>query len=184
MVEPGLMNSPACYSGKLASWRQYMNGRLRGPAIHREPIQLRCNMVKHNKNGFDCKRPAPSPAAELTENGLATGELLKRQAHDLLKARRAVFVRRGQRALLAELLRSGTATIDDARDAVSLPPHIGPKLFGAVPGPLLKAGIITPACYVPSRRAKAHARPVLRWVLIDRRAANAWLTRNPDLVDE
>ena len=70
------------------------------------------------------------------------GELLKREALTLLEARREVYVLRGRRALLGALLCSGTATADDVRDAVELPPGINPKLFGSVPGSLAKAGII------------------------------------------
>jgi hypothetical protein len=111
----------------------------------------------------------PSPSSG---NG-GDGESLKRQALDRLEARRGAHIRRGRRALLAALLRDGTATIDDARAAVPLPPTLNPKLFGAVPGPLVEAGIIAPAGFVPSQRRLAHARPVRRWRLADHTSALA-----------
>ena len=48
-----------------------------------------------------------------------------------------------QRALLNVLVFNGTATIDDVRDLVQLPIGVPPKLFGAVPKPLVKSGIIS-----------------------------------------
>jgi hypothetical protein len=120
----------------------------------------------------------PSPAAERLE-----GEQRKLSAHALLEAHREVYVRRGRLALLRQLLTAGTATIDDVRAVVELPPEINPKLFGAVPGPLAAAGIIRAAGYVPTRRKEGHARPVLCWQLADRDAAFAWLATHPDLPD-
>jgi hypothetical protein len=113
----------------------------------------------------------------------AEGEALKLAAHALLAARREVYVRRGRRALLLRLLAAGTATADDVRDAVELPPGINPKLFGAVPGLLAAAGIIEAVGYTRTARKEGHARPVLRWRLADRAAALAWLGANPDLPD-
>jgi hypothetical protein len=117
----------------------------------------------------------PSPAAR------AEGERRKLSSQALLEARRAVYVRRGRRALLSQLLAAGTATADDVRAAVELPPGLDPKLFGVVPGPLAEAGIIKPAGFAKTARPQAHGRPVLRWQLADRGAAVAWLAANPDL---
>jgi hypothetical protein len=122
--------------------------------------------------------PPPRPP----DNG-GEGESLKRHALDRLEACRGAHIRRGCRALLAALLRHGSATIDDARAAVPLPPTLNPKLFGAVPGPLVEAGIIATAGFVPSQRRQAHARPVRRWLLADRAGALAWLAAHPDLAD-
>jgi hypothetical protein len=114
----------------------------------------------------------------------ADGAARKRAALDLLAVRRRVLVRHGRRALLVRLLDAGTATADDVRDAVQLPPGVRPVLMGAVPGPLAEAGIIMGAGYATTRRAEAHARPVTVWTLADRAAALAWLDAHPDLPDD
>jgi hypothetical protein len=120
----------------------------------------------------------PSPVA-------CTVEGLRRRdaAHVLLAARRAVHVRRGQRALLGQLLRCGSATADDVRGLVQLPADIDPRCLGTVPVALARADIIRAAGYVRSTRPAAHARPVLRWQLADRAAALAWLATHPELPD-
>jgi hypothetical protein len=123
----------------------------------------------------------PSPAA-----GRLEGERWKGAAHALLEARREVYIRRGRRALLSQLLRAGTATIDDVRDAVPLSADIGPKLlagFDEEHNPLAEAGSIEAGDYVRSRRPEAHARPGTRWLLTDRTAALGWLAHNPNLPD-
>jgi hypothetical protein len=79
------------------------------------------------------------------------------------------------------LLDAGTATADDVRAAVELPPGLNPKLFGAVPGPLAEAGLIQAVGYVPTTRKEAHARPVMRWQLAGSAGALAWLANHPDL---
>jgi hypothetical protein len=109
----------------------------------------------------------------------ADGERRKLEAHDLLEARRATYLLLGRRALLARLLdRGGTATADDVRGAVELPPGIDPKLFGRVPGPLARLGLIKRAGFVKTTRPTAHARLVSAWQLLDRRAALAWLAEH------
>ncbi|MCQ8205440.1 hypothetical protein NP569_24435, partial [Vibrio parahaemolyticus] len=57
------------------------------------------------------------------------------------------------------LLAAGTATADDVRDAVELPPGVDPRCLGAVPGELADAGIIRATGYVRTTRPAAHARP-------------------------
>jgi hypothetical protein len=110
----------------------------------------------------------------------ADGERRKHEAHDLLETRRAAYLLLGRRALLGRLLdRAGTATADDVRDAVELPPGIDPKLFGRVPGPLAKLGIIKCAGFVKTTRPTAHAKLVSAWQLLDRRAALEWLVEHP-----
>lgn len=107
-------------------------------------------------------------------------ERRKLEALAILEARREVYVNRGRRALLTALCYTGTASADDVRRAVPLPDGIDPKLFGAVPGELVRAGIIAPDGYVRTTRPEAHARPVQRWALRDRIAALAWLKAHPD----
>ena len=95
--------------------------------------------------------------------GEAEGERRKLDALSLLAAHRETVIRRAQRALLTILLESETATADDVRDAVELPPGIGPKCFGAVPLPLARAGIIQAHGYAKTRRPVGHARPLTVW---------------------
>jgi hypothetical protein len=116
-------------------------------------------------------------------NGLSTGEGRKRLALEFLESLRPVLLRRGRRALLTCLLSNGAATIDDVRHAVPLPVEVSPKLFGAVPGPLAKGGIIKGDGLVRSCRPEAHARPVTFWRLADRAEARRWLWLHPDLPD-
>lgn len=111
------------------------------------------------------------------------GERRKADAHALLEARRNVYLNRGRRALLKALLIAGTATADDVRLAVELPDGIDPVCLGAVPGPLVREGIIRRAGFAPSNRAAGHARPVTVWELIDRTAAIQWLAAHPDMDD-
>jgi hypothetical protein len=101
----------------------------------------------------------------------------------LLAERRAALIRRAQRALLLRLLDAGTETADDVRDAVPLPPDIGPRCYGAVPTPLAEAGLFRAAGYQRTARPLAHARPVTVWALADRAAALAWLDTHPPLPD-
>jgi hypothetical protein len=112
-----------------------------------------------------------------------TGEDRRDAALTLLRRRRAVLVRCGQRVLLQKLLETGTATADDVRAALTLPPDIDPRCMGAVPGELADSGIIQPSGYVRTARSAGHARPVLRWHLADRPAALAWLSSHPELPD-
>lgn len=114
---------------------------------------------------------------------LTAGEARKLDAHELLQARREVYVLRGRGALLRRLLHTGEATADDVRDAVELPDGVNPVCLGVVPGPLARAGIIERVGFAESRRADAHARPVSVWRLADRNAALAWLATHPDRPD-
>jgi hypothetical protein len=111
------------------------------------------------------------------------GERRQRAALDLLAVRREALVRRGRRALLLRLLAAGAATADDVRVAVELPPGVGPRLFGAVPGKLAGDGIIQPAGYAATGRPQAHARPISVWALADRAAALDWLHDHPDITN-
>jgi hypothetical protein len=109
------------------------------------------------------------------------GEARKRAAHRLLEANRERLVRAGRRALLRHLLDHGTVTADDVRRAVPLPPGVNAKAFGVVPGVLALARIIRADGFVRTGRPVGHARPLIRWVLIDAAAAVAWLAANPEL---
>jgi hypothetical protein len=112
--------------------------------------------------------------------GQAEGEARKAGALDLLADRRQAIIRRAQRALLTVLLEAGSATADDVRKLVELPPGIGPRCFGAVPIPLARAGIIRADGYAKTCRPTAHARPLTVWLLADRAAALRWLADHPD----
>lgn len=111
------------------------------------------------------------------------GEARKWAAHHLLACTRERVVRRARRALLMHLLAHGTATADDVRAVVELPPGLNPKAFGAVPGPLAEAGIIRAAGFAKTARATGRARPVTVWRLADAAAATVWLLANPELPD-
>ena len=111
------------------------------------------------------------------------GEYRKLDAHALLQAWREVYVLRGRRALLTAICYRGYASADDVRHAVPLPDGINPKLFGVVPGALVRAGIIEADGFVKSRRLQSHTRPISAWRLVDRAAALAWLATHPDRPD-
>jgi hypothetical protein len=100
-----------------------------------------------------------------------------------LEARREVYVRRGRRAMLEVLLRKGTATADDIRAAVELPPEIDARCLGACPGALAYAKIIRAAGFVRSARPERHACWLQVWELVDRQAAVQWLADHLDLPD-
>jgi len=100
-----------------------------------------------------------------------------------LESHRDLYVLRGRRALVERLLCVGEATADDVRAAVELPDGVNPKCFGAVPGPLAKAGIIERVGFAPTSRPMAHARNLTVWRLVDSAAAEAWLQDHPDQPD-
>lgn len=126
----------------------------------------------------NCKSPCGSCRC-----GMAEGERSKLDALALLEARREVYVRRGRRALLTAALRSGTATADDVRDAVELPPDLDPRCLGPVPGRLAYDGVICAAGFTRSARPERHAGWSQVWELADRAAAERWLRDHPDLPD-
>src|SRR4051794_24675715 len=104
----------------------------------------------------------------------SAGEIQKQLELARLRRCRSGLVRLGQRALLTRLIDHETATIDDVRAAVTLPPDISPKLFGSVPGPLVALGLIQADGYAKTTRSIGHRRPIQVWRLIDRNAALAW----------
>ena len=115
------------------------------------------------------------PAREAAE-----GEALKQRAHALLSARRCSLVTRAQRVLLGILLEQGECTIDAVRATVAVPKGIDPKCFGAVPGPLSRAGIIYSDGIRKSSRRCAHARSNTVWKVRNAAAALEWLRLHPE----
>jgi len=115
---------------------------------------------------------------------MAEGERQKREALDLLEARRQVYLRRGRRAMLSAMLDGdGRATADDVRSVIELPPGTDPRCLGPVPGVLAYAKIIRAAGFVRSARPERHACWVQVWELVDRQAAERWLRDHPDMPD-
>jgi len=86
--------------------------------------------------------------------------------------------------MLEALLHNGTATADDVRSAIELPPGIDPRCLGSVPGVLAYAKIIRAAGFVRSARPERHASWLQVWELADRAAAaERWLRDHPDMPD-
>jgi hypothetical protein len=113
--------------------------------------------------------------------GRDEGERRKQRAFATLTANREAVIRRAQRALLTVLLETGSATADDVRELVELPPGINAKCFGAAPGVLARAKIIRADGFAKTCRPVGHARPVTVWALADRAKALRWLADHPDL---
>ncbi|MBI2433924.1 MAG: hypothetical protein HYV26_13740 [Candidatus Hydrogenedentes bacterium] len=120
-----------------------------------------------------------SPGAEGEGWCSMNGVELKTQAFMLHEALRESHLLRARRALLEYALVHGTVTADHVRAAVKLPQGFNPKVFGPVPSPLARAGIIRRACYANSQRVERHAAPISVWELRDRNAALEWLERHP-----
>jgi len=117
------------------------------------------------------------------QNGRPDGEQRKADARRLLAERRRLYLLRARRALVERAVAVDTATADDVREAVELPPNINPSLFGAVPGPLVRAGIIRPGPRVASERTPRRTGANRLWILKDLGAALRWLADNPDRPD-
>ena len=130
----------------------------------------------HSNNGADNAR---------REVGRNEGRRRKDFALSALESRREWFVTQGRRILLTELLSKGTASADDVRERLALPPDIGPVCLGSVPRPFAQSGMIRRSGYITTSRPEAHARPVTRWELVDTAAARQWLADHPaGLVDD
>ena len=114
-------------------------------------------------------------------NGQSEGERRKEEAFNTLEAHRARLILAGRRALLLSALRNGSATADDVRDAVKVPPGINPKFLGTVPSPFAKANIIRAKRQVKTRRPVGHARFITEWEITNSVAAMEWLQTNPEL---
>lgn len=117
----------------------------------------------------------------MSDKQIHEGELRKETAHGLLKAHRAAFIRRVQRAYLTIALERGVVTADDVREIVPLPEGVSPKACGPAPGELAKAGALRADGYTKSCRPKAHARPIAIWRLGDASKAKAWLASHPEI---
>jgi hypothetical protein len=126
----------------------------------------------------NCKTDCNPCRCGMAEGGQRTADALA-----LLAERREAVLRRAQRALLTVLLETGSATIDDVRDLVELPLPVNPKVFGAAPGVLARAGLIAAAGFAKTCRPTSHARPVTVWALLDCAAALRWPADHPDLPD-
>ena len=114
------------------------------------------------------------------------GERQKCNAFALHEDRRGGLLHRARRAFIQVLLArgtGGTATIDEVRAAVELPPGVNPTCFGAVFRPLARAGIIRRVGTAKSVRPETHARPVDVWELVNTEAAVAWLRDHHDPPD-
>lgn len=116
-------------------------------------------------------------------NPPGSGVDLRDEQLTILERNRARTILKARRAFLTQLLQSadGTATVESVRSLVDLPATVKPQLLGAVPlglkGP---AGIIEFARYELAERPEAHARPLVRWRLVNRSKALAWLHDHPD----
>jgi hypothetical protein len=86
----------------------------------------------------------------------------------------------GRRAFVLALLAKGEATADDVYAAVDLPAGVDPRCLGAVPHPLLRAGIIRAAGFVTSARPERNGSIIRRWELVDRGKAERWIADHPD----
>lgn len=115
------------------------------------------------------------------DRGRREGERRRDAAHAVLEARRESVIRQARRVLLTVLWERDTATMDDVRAVVVVPPEVDPVCLGSVPGGLARAGIIRADGAVRTSRPMAHARPVTVWRLVDRDAAEIWLREHPDL---
>lgn len=121
-----------------------------------------------------------TPPAGQEREPRANAELALPDPAEVMKAQRSLVVLRARRALLECLLCVGEATADEVRDVVELPADADPRMLGAVPGPLLKAGIICFRGFVRTCRPTGHGRPVTRWGLVNRAAAKRWLRDHSD----
>ncbi len=108
------------------------------------------------------------------------GEHRKTDALGRFEDHRKQLLLVGRRALITHALQHGTATADDVRDVVPVPPGVNPKAYGAVPRALAKLGIIEACGFRRTARAAGHARPVMLWRIMDTSAAMRWLADHPD----
>lgn len=115
------------------------------------------------------------------KDGQREGERRRDKAHDLLRSHRSAIIHQLKRAMVEAALRTGTATADDARDAVEIPAGINPKLAGLVGRDLATAGVFKAVGFVKSRRPKAHARPITVWELTRPEHGERWLIDNPNV---
>lgn len=117
-----------------------------------------------------------SPAA-----GLLDGERRRDGALQLLRDRRAVLVRRVQRAFVTLLLERSPSTIDPIRAIVPIPRGIDPRLMGAAVRELANVRLIYRVGLSRSVRPEAHGRDLPLWVISDETAARTWLRTHSEL---
>jgi len=98
----------------------------------------------------------------------------------LAEIRRQTLVRRGQRALLGQLLDGHTATVDDVAALLVLPPETGRRCPDAIPRALAEARLIEP---LPNPRSPAPDgwSSTTIWTLGNREDAEKWLVEHVDL---
>ena len=104
-----------------------------------------------------------------------TGEALRDHSLNQLRERRPELIRQFSDAAIRIALDSGIVCADDVRALVPIPDGINPKFVGCVFRDLADAGILRRDGYQPSKRPKAHARPITLWRLADAHKAIARL---------
>ena len=109
----------------------------------------------------------------MVEEACAQGLTGSNPAHAL--GRRPELIRDCTAAALRVALDSGAVCADDVRAVVPIPDGINPKFVGCVFRDLADAGILRRDGYQPSKRPKAHARPITLWRLADAHKATARL---------
>lgn len=110
----------------------------------------------------------------------SSGRCRKKEALSAFEKVQRIFLNRCRRALLVALLENNVATMDDVRTAVVIPSDINPKCLGAVPGALVRSGIIAASGYAPTTRREGNCRTLRVWSLADADAARRWLALHPD----
>ena len=103
------------------------------------------------------------------------GVALRDDTLNQLRERRPELIRACTAAALRVALDSGAVCADDVRAVVPIPDGINPKFVGCVFRDLADAGILRRDGYQPSKRPKAHARPITLWRLADAHKAIARL---------
>lgn len=113
------------------------------------------------------------------DNGMSVGLARRDAAHAQAEADHGQTLLLARRMFALWLLQMGTGTADDVQDLIELPPTVNPVILGAVPGLFARRQWIVADGYEKSRRPQAHARPILRWRLVDAAALSAWREAHP-----
>lgn len=106
-----------------------------------------------------------------SESNEAEGEALRDGALTHHRVHRSELIRQFTAVALRVALDSGEVCADDVRALVPIPLGISPTFVGCVFRDLADAGILRRDGYQNSKRPLAHARPISRWRLADRSAA-------------
>lgn len=112
-------------------------------------------------------------------NGAAAGLARRDATHRRQEEEHARIIHDARRMMAIWLEQFDSITADDVQDLCILPPDADPRVMGAVPKLFAARGWIRADGYERSKRPQAHARPVTRWVLVDRPAVVAWRENNP-----